>query len=108
MVTNKVHNFQNPTATMSPFSLKDTRDLYFAAVEQMLERGATYREAAANHSVPVATLHDRGTRDKSATRNPSRLASLSAIEEDVLVLCCVGMPSDVFRCNVHNSINPSG
>ena len=89
MVIHKVHSLQSPTAIMSPFSLKNTRDGSFLAAEQMLERGATYCEAAATHDVPVAMLHDRVTRHKTVTRKPGRLASLSPIEEEcvVSVLC---------------------
>ena len=81
MVANNVHSFQNPTPIMSRLSLRDTRDCRFLSAEQMLERGAIYREAAATHAVPVATSHDLVTRDKTVKRKPCHMASLSPIED---------------------------
>lgn len=66
---------------VSQLSFRDTRDRRFLAAEQILERGATYREAAATHAVPVATLHDLVTRNKTVTRKPGCLASRSPVEE---------------------------
>lgn len=85
MVTNNGDSFQNPTAIISRFSLRDTQDRHFFAAEQMLGRGATYREEAGSHAVPVATFRYRVTRNKPVTLNPGLLASLRTAEKECIV-----------------------